>query len=310
MLPMELPVVDQLLERQRHHPPLDGFPMAARIGDLPLFLGEAGAAQDAIFLESNTIRGVIALGTGNLTLVMNLMKPCEVLLIDILDMEEELLLSHFKDCIEFLQKHLIRVGTPTAVLVHCAYGQSRSAAVCVAFLMATQGKTLLEAYDQVQLSRPCISINPGFLRQLELFERMEFDSNVMGSTSAHAEFRTLMARQDRMKKRKAAIANIPQLALPGTSMSCRKCNFALCTARNQLMHSPASGELCSGIFIEPMEWMTNSSEFIQDNVGKLYCPSCKAKLGSWNWIGVKCNCKYFVSPAFQLVPSKTQSRVL
>lgn len=41
----ELPVVRALLERQRHHPLLEGFPTAARIDNLPLFLGEAGAAQ-------------------------------------------------------------------------------------------------------------------------------------------------------------------------------------------------------------------------------------------------------------------------
>ena len=29
------------------------------------------------------------------------------------------------------------------------------------------------------------------------------------------------------------------------------------------------------------------SSFISNNNGKLLCPSCKAKLGSWNWLGVK-----------------------
>jgi len=37
--------VSVLLERQRHHPLLEGFPTAARVGNMPLFLGEAGAAQ-------------------------------------------------------------------------------------------------------------------------------------------------------------------------------------------------------------------------------------------------------------------------
>ena len=38
-------MVDLLLQRQRCHPVLEGFPTAARIGDLPLFLGAASAAQ-------------------------------------------------------------------------------------------------------------------------------------------------------------------------------------------------------------------------------------------------------------------------
>ncbi|CAI5701727.1 unnamed protein product [Peronospora effusa] len=261
----ELPMVHLLLQRQRGHPVLDGCPMAARIGDLSLFLGAAGAAQDATFLKANDIQAVIALGTGNL-----IVKPCDVLLIDILDMEDELLLPYFNKCIHFIKKHLMR---ETSVLVHCVYGQSRSAAVCVAYLMATQDKTLLEAYDVVQQARQCISINPGFLRQLELFERMGNDPEVMGSTSAHAELRTMM---------------LPHLA-PGEA---------------------TSRKFCAGIFIEPMVWMMTLSSVISNNNGKLLCPSCKAKLGSWNWLGVKCNCKRFVTPAFQLVPSRTQERAL
>ncbi|CAI5712722.1 unnamed protein product [Peronospora destructor] len=261
----ELPIVSLLLQRQRCHPLLEGFPAAARIGDLPLFLGAADAAQDAAFLKANDIQAVIALGTGNL-----IAKQCDVLLIDILDMEDELFLPHFDKCIHFLKKHLVR---KTSVLVHCVYGQSRSAAVCVAYLMATQGKTLLEAYDVVQQARQCISINPGFLRQLELFERMGNDPEVMGSTSAHAELRTMM---------------LPHLA-PGEA---------------------TSREFCAGIFIEPMLWMMTMSSFISNNNGKLLCPSCKAKLGSWNWLGVKCNCKRFVTPAFLLVSSRTQERAL
>ncbi|KAL4173441.1 hypothetical protein KRP22_005395 [Phytophthora ramorum] len=305
-MPQEVPVVSQLLRRQSHHPLLEGFPTAARIADLPLFLGEAGAAQDVAFLEANGIQAVVALGTGNLTA-----KPCDVLLVDILDMEDELLLPHFGECIAFLNKHIIRGDVPTPVLVHCVYGQSRSASICVAYLMATQNLTLLEAYDIVQKARPCISINPGFLGQLELFGRMGNDPEVMGSTPAHAELRSMVARQQRMKTGAAEVVATPQLTHPGNSICCRKCNYVLCTTRNQLTHTSldtaVSGGVCAGIFIEPMQWMT---DFIRNNDGKLLCPSCKAKLGSWNWIGVKCNCKCFVTPAFQLVPSRIQTRVL
>ncbi|GMF26458.1 unnamed protein product [Phytophthora fragariaefolia] len=225
----ELPVVKLLLQRQSHHPLLEGFPKAARIGDLPLFLGEAGAAQDAAFLDANGIGAVIALGTDNLV-----EKPCDVLLIDILDMEEELLLPHFEECIEFLDQHLTRKDPPTVVLVHCVYGQSRSASICVAYLMATQRLTLLEAYDVVQRARPCISINPGFLRQLELFERMGNDPSITGVTPAHAELRTMAARRQRMKTGSPDVVATPQLTRPGNSLCCRKCNYVLATNRNQV----------------------------------------------------------------------------
>ena len=160
-----------------------------------------------------------------------LLQQCDVLLIDILDMEDELFLPHLNQCIHFLNTHLMR---ETSVLVHCVYGQSRSAAVCVAYLMATQGKTLLEAYNIVQQARQCISINPGFLRQLALFGRMGNDPEIMGSTSAHAELRTMMVRRQRMQTRVVDIVAVPQLTRPGTSICCRKCNYLLCTTRNQV----------------------------------------------------------------------------
>ncbi|CAI5731095.1 unnamed protein product [Hyaloperonospora brassicae] len=297
-------VVQLLEQRQQRHAPLEGFPTAARIGDLPLFLGEARAAQDVAFLTTNDVQAVIALGTGDLT-----GQSCAVLLVDILDMEDELLLPHFQACIQFLDRFLTR---NMAVLVHCVYGQSRSAAICVAYVMATQDKTLLEAYDIVQHARPCISINTGFLRQLDLFEKMQSEPNCMGSTSAHAELRTMMAQQQRRKTGAADVVGTVQLTQSGSSVCCRKCNHVLCTTSNQLSHmnpdEVARGGRCAGLFIEPMAWMTKDPVFIRNSAGKLLCPSCNAKLGSWNWMGVKCNCKCFVAPAFQLVPSRVQQR--
>ncbi|RLN27100.1 hypothetical protein BBJ28_00023138, partial [Nothophytophthora sp. Chile5] len=184
---------------------------------------------DAAFLEGNGIEAVISLGTGNLAPKFGglpgvlYLQRCAVLLVDILDMEEELLLPHFGRCIAFLQEHLAptkqreQARQPAAALVHCVYGQSRSAAICVAFLMATQRLTMLEAYDIVQRARPCISINPGFLRQLELFQRMQNNPDIMGDTSAHAELRTMMARQQRLKTGTAEVIATPQLEPPGTS---------------------------------------------------------------------------------------------
>lgn len=55
----------------------------------------------------------------------------------------------------------------------------------------------------------------------------------------------------------------------------------------QLVHAPSTGGACAGIFVEPMQWMAADFAFLGKNDGKLLCPSCKAKLGSWNWIGVK-----------------------
>lgn len=64
-------------------------------------------------------------------------------------------------------------------------------------------------------------------------------------------------------------------------------------------------EVCTRtFFVEPMTWMKDVASNVE---GKLYCPSCKSKVGSFNWImASKCPCGQQVSPSFYLVPSKIE----
>ncbi|XP_058128436.1 dual specificity protein phosphatase MPK-4 [Anopheles ziemanni] len=74
-------------------------------------------------------------------------------------------------------------------------------------------------------------------------------------------------------------------------------------------HSNRSSEkdtaMCSKIFfIEPLAWMT---DIYRNTQGRLYCPKCTVKLGSFNWVmATKCPCGAEIFPAFYLVPSKTE----
>lgn len=43
------------------------------------------------------------------------------------------------------------------------------------------------------------------------------------------------------------------------------------------------GDGGSSLFLEPMQWM--ASAVVGETQGKLYCPSCNARLGSFNWSG-------------------------
>jgi len=62
-------------------------------------------------------------------------------------------------------------------------------------------------------------------------------------------------------------------------------------------------EFCNKFhFIEPLSWM---KDVINSVEGKLYCPTCKTKIGNFNWImASKCLCGTQVFPSFYLVPSK------
>ncbi|XP_014355184.2 dual specificity protein phosphatase MPK-4 [Papilio machaon] len=57
-------------------------------------------------------------------------------------------------------------------------------------------------------------------------------------------------------------------------------------------------------FVEPMSWMRGVAS---EPHGKLHCPKCHNKIGSFSWImGCKCPCGQKVAPAFYLVPSKVE----
>ncbi|XP_058791767.1 dual specificity protein phosphatase MPK-4-like [Phymastichus coffea] len=64
-----------------------------------------------------------------------------------------------------------------------------------------------------------------------------------------------------------------------------------------------NNELCNKTyFVEPLAWMPNILHKVD---GKLCCPKCASKLGSFSWIsGCQCPCGSKIAPAFYLVPSK------
>lgn len=64
-------------------------------------------------------------------------------------------------------------------LIYCVAGVSRSASICLAYLMKHQGLTLLDAYNYVKLRRPKIKPNCGFFKQLIEYEKEIFGDNTV-----------------------------------------------------------------------------------------------------------------------------------
>lgn len=75
---------------------------------------------------------------------------------------------HFERGAEEIHNACSRLGK---VLVHCSDGISRSASLCIFYLMKYERMKLSEAYELVRSKRPIIRPNPGFWKQLIRFER-------------------------------------------------------------------------------------------------------------------------------------------
>lgn len=65
------------------------------------------------------------------------------------------------------------------VLVHCLAGMSRSATLCIAYLMKYKEMTLIDAHDLVKRKRPIIRPNTGFWKQLIEYEKRLFGCNTV-----------------------------------------------------------------------------------------------------------------------------------
>lgn len=91
------------------------------------------------------------------------------LVIPIEDDPNEDLLQHFDQMTAFIDGALEGGG---GVFVHCAMGKSRSATSVVAYLMWKYGYGRDYALALVCEGRPVCSPNPGFMEQLDVYERM------------------------------------------------------------------------------------------------------------------------------------------
>ncbi|CAM9913584.1 unnamed protein product [Choristocarpus tenellus] len=130
-----------------------------------VYIGSQEAAKKLELMRQHSIRHVVCLGSlpfheGQADL--------RYLVVEVLDLPSENLIAHLDSCVSFIQSGLER---GEAVLVHCVYGQSRSAAVLAAFLM-TSGIGLGESLAIIHAARSIVHINPGFRAQLQLYADM------------------------------------------------------------------------------------------------------------------------------------------
>lgn len=61
------------------------------------------------------------------------------------------------------------------------------------------------------------------------------------------------------------------------------------------------GGKCSSVFTaEAPNW----AEDLEGNSGRISCPKCKARVGSFSWSGAPCSCGKWITPAFQFQLSR------
>ena len=130
-----------------------------------VFIGSIGSALNKNYLLSNRITHIL-IAADNMNPSFPEMFQYKNL--EITDTSSTNIMNFFQDAIEYIDSSLRTGGK---ILVHCFAGRSRSAAICCAYLIKKNGLSLEQALKEIKEKRPCVMPNPGFLFQLQLFEK-------------------------------------------------------------------------------------------------------------------------------------------
>ncbi len=134
-----------------------------------LWIGDAIDAVNAPWLRARSITAIVSLGetpTSYLTL-----PGIRYHRIVLEDEAHASILVYLDEATSFIHNQLTQyVYPPGRVLVHCRAGISRSASVCIAYMIRYYNMSYVDARACVAAARPCIWPNPGFVHQLQLYE--------------------------------------------------------------------------------------------------------------------------------------------
>jgi len=142
-----------------------------------LYLGSMDAANNLEVLQQKGITHILMVGEGLEPSLVNY--GFKYMHIKVDDVPEEDLVAHFPKAFEFIDQ--VCTGDNAictqggGVLVHCVAGVSRSATVCIGWLMCRRGYHLDEARKIVHAARPWILPNKGFMLQLQELQRLQCD---------------------------------------------------------------------------------------------------------------------------------------
>eukprot|EP00026_Physarum_polycephalum_P012463 Phypoly_transcript_12774.p1 GENE.Phypoly_transcript_12774~~Phypoly_transcript_12774.p1 ORF type:complete len:363 (+),score=56.67 Phypoly_transcript_12774:12-1100(+) len=313
-------------------------------------------------------------------------KKFKYLTISAYDMETENLKQHFAKCNKFIEEG----RSDGTVLVHCMAGVSRSATICIAYILQKLKVSLEDAVGLVKDARPDICPNDGFMRQLKAYEQEihgttpkpsnESPSSTPTSTtppSVSSDFPTPLSTTSPTTHKKSAqpstehkkstqpptehkkstqpsteheksthppteneklthsptenkksthalsqqdsTTTIPSNA--HTRYCCRMCGTTLFTDIEVLAHDAGTGQIsfdwrkrnrsnsqveCTSYFLYEPTQFGDTTEL----EGKLSCPKCNSKFGSWMWAGAQCSCGAWITPAFQVSKARVDTKAI
>jgi dual specificity phosphatase 12 len=136
-----------------------------------LFIGSMDAAHNLSELEQHKISHILVCAPDIEHKYPELFTYEQV---DLLDDVNQELSQKMKQCIQWIEE-VLNEKKENRILVHCVAGVSRSASVCLCYMMYKNRELNLEAaLTLLKKSRKQVQPNKGFMSQMEVFHQSNF----------------------------------------------------------------------------------------------------------------------------------------
>lgn len=138
-----------------------------------LYISNGVAANNKVMLSGNQITSIINV---SMKVANTRYENIQYLQVPVTDTPDSCLSDFFDPIADHIHRVEMKQGR---TLLHCAAGVSRSATLCLAYLMKYHTMSLLEAHAWTKACRPIIRPNSGFWEQLIHYEFQLFGKNTV-----------------------------------------------------------------------------------------------------------------------------------
>ncbi len=142
------------------------LPNTSDNGQPQLYLGSGIAVENSRWLDEHNIKYILNVGSP-FGCNMNELWNVSNLKLLVYDEPWENITRFFDRCHNFIDEGF---KNNVSVIVHCAYGVSRSSTIIISYFMKKYNWTYVMAYNHVKSYRNVISPNQGFIKQLQQYE--------------------------------------------------------------------------------------------------------------------------------------------
>ena len=207
----------------------------------------------------------------------------------------DLLTNEFEKCFTFIDRALEQGHR---VLIHCHAGLSRSATIAAMRSMRKYSLTRDQAIERIKGKRThsTVTINEGFLHQLDLFHRMNY--RVDQQNELFREFQP--ARFE--KKENPSTPTEATILLWNDQQRqdyrCRECQRNLFSNTDVQRHERQQNVICDDrkrLWTFYFDWI---EEIFEQPIGSIPCPTCRCLLGEYSLQGLWRSCDQRLKPAF------------